>query len=65
MSKSIGLFAEEAPARQAPVPAPPIKPLVVRRRVQQAYPCKGREHEVRRLILDLAELAATCHGRKA
>ena len=57
--------AEEARATQAPVPAAPIKPLVVARGVQQASPCKGREHEVRRLIRDLAELAANRDGSSA
>ncbi|MEW1921362.1 hypothetical protein [Pseudarthrobacter oxydans] len=56
---------EEARATQAPVPAPPIKPLVAPRAVQQASTCRGREHEVQRLIRDLAALAASRRGSAA
>lgn len=42
----------------APVPAPPKSRLVRPRVAQQSPPSRGREHEVQRLIRDLAALAA-------
>jgi hypothetical protein len=42
----------------APVPAPPKSRLAKHRAVQQAPLTGGREHEVQRLIRDLAALAA-------
>lgn len=47
------------------VPAPPGKHLARPRPVPQIPARKGREHEVRRLIRDLAELAANGQGRTA
>jgi hypothetical protein len=43
---------------RAPVPAPPKQPLAKYLAAPLAPPSKGREHEVRRLIRDLAVLAA-------
>lgn len=65
MSSSNIPSVEDARATQAPVPAPPIKPLVAPRAVQQASICRGREHEVQRLIRDLAALAASRRGSAA
>lgn len=49
-----------APARRVvPVPAPPGKPLARPRLIQQNSACMRREHEVQRLIRDLAVLAAS------
>lgn len=48
-----------------PVPAPPKRPLPPPRAVSDAPAAKGREHEVRRLIRDLAEMAANRQGRTA
>ncbi|WP_142121599.1 hypothetical protein [Arthrobacter sp. SLBN-122] len=42
-----------------PVPAPPKQPLVAPNAVHQTSTSRGREHEVQRLIRDLAVLAAT------
>jgi hypothetical protein len=47
------------------VPAPPTNPLATPLAAQQASQCKGREHEVQRLIRDLAALAANRHERTA
>ncbi|MDQ0825968.1 hypothetical protein QFZ60_002141 [Arthrobacter sp. B2I5] len=43
----------------SPVPAPPKQPLVAPNAVHQTSTSRGREHEVQRLIRDLAVLAAT------
>ncbi|MDQ0922365.1 hypothetical protein QF038_000873 [Pseudarthrobacter sp. W1I19] len=62
MASDNPLAAEEArsaePPMAPPVPAPPKTRLVRPRPAQQARPIRNREHEVRRLILDLAALAA-------
>lgn len=50
------VVVEGSPAtRRRPVPSPPKKPLTV----SPPIPTRGREHEVQRLIRDLAVLAAT------
>lgn len=54
---SIPLTAKEARIEGAPVPAPPNKPLVKPRTVQQTSVGRRREHEIQRLIRDLATLA--------
>jgi len=49
-----------APARGVvPVPGPPRKPLARPRAIQQNSASMRREHEVQRLIRDLAVLAAS------
>lgn len=55
-------LVEEALGRQAPVPGPPKTHLVRPRPVQQTRPSAGREHEIQRLIRDLAALAARRRG---
>lgn len=47
------------------VPAPPGKPMTQPRPVPQLAARKGREHEVRRLIRDIAELAMSRQGMTA
>ncbi|CCQ45100.1 hypothetical protein ARTSIC4J27_1033 [Pseudarthrobacter siccitolerans] len=46
------------PRTAAPMPAPPKTRLVRPCAAQQSRPSRGREHEVQRLIRDLAALAA-------
>jgi hypothetical protein len=46
------------PPTVAPVPAPPKNRLVRPHAAQQTQRYKGREHEVQRLVRDLAALAA-------
>ncbi|WP_251423443.1 hypothetical protein [Pseudarthrobacter sp. NCCP-2145] len=49
---------------KTPFPVP-LKPVVAQRTVHTMSTGKGREHEVQRLILDLAELAASRDRRTA
>jgi hypothetical protein len=65
MSTSSIPSAEKPRVAKTPFPVPPIKPLVAQRTVQQMSTSKGREHEVQRLIRDLAELTASRDGRTA
>lgn len=53
------------PGKKAPVPAPPTALLARPRVVEQSARSKSREHEVQRLIRDLAALAATHHVQAA
>ncbi len=57
--------AYSPPANGAPVPAPPTAPLARPRVVEQSARSKSREHEVQRLILDLAALAASHRAQVA
>lgn len=62
MSARIPVGAEEAstvptPRDRGPVPAPPRMPLAKPRAGQQTPRSRYREHEVQRLIRDLADLA--------
>lgn len=50
------------PQMVVPVPAPPKSRFVRPRAAPQNPPSRGREHEVRRLIRDLAALAAKHHA---
>ncbi|MGF9646378.1 hypothetical protein AAIH32_00255 [Pseudarthrobacter oxydans] len=54
---SIPPTAKDVRIGDTPVPAPPTKPLVTPRAVQQISLARRREHEVQRVIRDLATLA--------
>ncbi|GKV72994.1 hypothetical protein NCCP2145_23750 [Pseudarthrobacter sp. NCCP-2145] len=56
--------AENPQVAKTPFPVP-LKPVVAQRTVHTMSTGKGREHEVQRLILDLAELAASRDRRTA
>lgn len=63
MNTGMSAAASEAlttpPVNGAPVPTPPKTPLRMPRVVDQTPRSRSREHEVQRLIRDLAALADT------
>lgn len=55
--------SEVSPKGRIPVPAPPSKPLARAHLVQQSQRSARREHEVQRVIRDLAALATAQQPR--